>query len=113
MAEIAERFFTARWIDAPVRPGKSPGAVSHPTVPSRILTCCSLSGQAARRDAARPRDRHGVHHGARRAQRSADGADAADAARRERFGEMLSSAPAGRDTDRKQRKAMLAGKVGT
>src|ERR1700712_2191462 len=34
MAEIAERFFTDRWIDAPVRPGKAPGAFSHPTTPS-------------------------------------------------------------------------------
>src|SRR3954454_10397685 len=34
MAAIAERFFTDRWIDAPVRPGKAPGAFSHPTTPS-------------------------------------------------------------------------------
>jgi oligoendopeptidase F len=34
LAEIGERFFTERWIDAPVRPGKSPGAFAHPTVPS-------------------------------------------------------------------------------
>src|SRR5581483_6713560 len=34
MAEIAERFFKDRWIDAPVRPGKSPGAFAHPTTPS-------------------------------------------------------------------------------
>src|SRR2546421_175777 len=34
MAAIAERFFSDRWIDAPARPGKSPGAFSHPTVPS-------------------------------------------------------------------------------
>jgi oligoendopeptidase F len=34
MAKIAERFFDERWIDAPVRPGKSPGAFAHPTVPS-------------------------------------------------------------------------------
>ncbi|HEU0082025.1 MAG TPA: oligoendopeptidase F, partial [Bradyrhizobium sp.] len=34
MARIAERFFTDRWIDAPVRPGKAPGAFSHPTTPS-------------------------------------------------------------------------------
>src|SRR6201996_6963862 len=27
MARIAERFFTDRWIDAPVRPGKAPGAL--------------------------------------------------------------------------------------
>src|SRR3984957_638406 len=34
MAEIAERFFDGRWIDAPVRPGKAPGAFAHPTTPS-------------------------------------------------------------------------------
>ena len=34
MAGIAQRFFDERWIDAPVRPGKSPGAFAHPTVPS-------------------------------------------------------------------------------
>ena len=34
MAEIAGRFFDDRWIDAPVRPGKAPGAFAHPTVPS-------------------------------------------------------------------------------
>src|SRR5579862_8755783 len=34
MAAIAERFFAERWIDAPVRPGKAPGAFSHSTTPS-------------------------------------------------------------------------------
>jgi len=34
MADIARRFFDDRWIDAPVRPGKAPGAFAHPTVPS-------------------------------------------------------------------------------
>ncbi len=34
MARIAEPFFDRGWIDAPVRKGKSPGAFSHPTVPS-------------------------------------------------------------------------------
>ncbi len=34
MAKIADRFFERNWIDAPVRPGKSPGAFAHPTVPS-------------------------------------------------------------------------------
>jgi oligoendopeptidase F len=34
MAEIAARFFDGRWIDAPARPGKAPGAFAHPTVPS-------------------------------------------------------------------------------
>ena len=34
MADIARAFFDKNWIDAPVRPGKSPGAFAHPTVPS-------------------------------------------------------------------------------
>ena len=34
MADIAGQFFAQGWIDAPVREGKSPGAFSHPTVPS-------------------------------------------------------------------------------
>ena len=34
LAQIAQRFFDDRWIDAPVRPGKAPGAFAHPTVPS-------------------------------------------------------------------------------
>jgi len=34
LAEIGKRFFDNAWIDAPVRPGKSPGAFAHPTVPS-------------------------------------------------------------------------------
>lgn len=34
MATIAGDFFDKRWIDAPTRPGKAPGAFAHPTVPS-------------------------------------------------------------------------------
>jgi oligoendopeptidase F len=34
MADIAQVFFDKNWIDAPVRPGKAPGAFAHPTVPS-------------------------------------------------------------------------------
>ena len=34
LADIARRFFDERWIDAEVRPGKAPGAFSHPTVPA-------------------------------------------------------------------------------
>src|SRR5690606_16523602 len=34
MARIARDFFDKGWIDAPVRPGKAPGAFAHPTVPS-------------------------------------------------------------------------------
>ncbi len=32
MAEIATPFFEKGWIDAPVKPGKAPGAFAHPTV---------------------------------------------------------------------------------
>jgi oligoendopeptidase F len=32
MAEIAAPFFEKGWIDAPVKPGKAPGAFAHPTV---------------------------------------------------------------------------------
>ncbi len=34
MAELGARFFDNPWIDAPARPGKSPGAFAHSTVPS-------------------------------------------------------------------------------
>ncbi len=34
LAAIGRRFFENRWIDAPTRPGKAPGAFAHPTVPS-------------------------------------------------------------------------------
>ncbi len=34
MASIAKDFFDKKWIDAPSRVGKSPGAFAHPTVPS-------------------------------------------------------------------------------
>jgi oligoendopeptidase F len=35
LAGVARRFFDEHWIDAPVRPGKSPGAFSASTVPSQ------------------------------------------------------------------------------
>ncbi|WP_108660837.1 M3 family oligoendopeptidase [Acuticoccus kandeliae] len=34
LADLAQKFFDNPWIDAPIRPGKAPGAFSHPTVPS-------------------------------------------------------------------------------
>ena len=34
LADVGARFFGTGWIDAPARPGKSPGAFAHPTVPS-------------------------------------------------------------------------------
>lgn len=34
IASIVKKFFDNNWIDAPVKPGKQPGAFAHPTVPS-------------------------------------------------------------------------------
>ncbi|WP_439816809.1 M3 family oligoendopeptidase [Zavarzinia sp. CC-PAN008] len=34
LAQVGKKFFDNAWIDAPVRPGKAPGAFAHPTVPS-------------------------------------------------------------------------------
>ena len=34
LADVAKPFFDKAWIDVPPRPGKSPGAFAHPTVPS-------------------------------------------------------------------------------
>ncbi len=34
LAIVGKKFFDNAWIDAPVTPGKSPGAFAHPTVPS-------------------------------------------------------------------------------
>ncbi len=34
LADVGRQFFDHAWIDVPTRPGKSPGAFAHPTVPS-------------------------------------------------------------------------------
>ena len=82
MAAIAERFFKDNWIDAPVRPGKAPGAFAHADrALGASLRAAQLPGQAARRDDARPRARPRRAPGAGGAERRADGADAADAGR--------------------------------
>src|SRR6266545_2389441 len=62
MAAIAERFFKNRWIDAPVRAGKAPGAFSHPTVPS-AHPYVLLNYQGRRRDVMTLAHElgHGVH----------------------------------------------------
>jgi len=50
LATIGSRFFTRSWIDAPVRPGKAPGAFAHPTLPSvHPYLLAQLHGQATRR----------------------------------------------------------------
>ena len=114
MADIAQRFFDGRWIDAPVRPGKSPGAFSHPTVPSAhpyIL----LNYQGKTRDVMTLAHElgHGVHQvlaagqGALMAPTPLTLAETASV-----FGEMLTfQALLASTTDRRKRKALLAAKV--
>jgi oligoendopeptidase F len=114
MAAIAERFFDERWIDAPVRPGKAPGAFAHPTVPSaHPYVLLNYQGK--------PRDvmtlAHELGHGVHQVLAAPNGALMAPtpltlAETASVFGEMLTFKKllAG-ITDKKQRKAMLAAKV--
>ena len=114
MAEIAEQFFKNNWIDAPVRPGKSPGAFSHPTVPSaHPYVLLNYQGK--------PRDvmtlAHELGHGVHQVLAAPNGPLMAPtpltlAETASVFGEMLTFRKllAG-ITERKQRKAMLAAKV--
>jgi oligoendopeptidase F len=114
MAAIAERFFANNWIDAPVRPGKAPGAFAHPTVPSaHPYVLLNYQGK--------PRDvmtlAHELGHGVHQVLAAPNGALMAPtpltlAETASVFGEMLTFKKllAG-TTDKKQRKAMLAAKV--
>jgi oligoendopeptidase F len=114
MSAIAKRFFTDRWIDASLRPGKAPGAFSHPTTPSaHPYVLMNYQGK--------PRDvmtlahelGHGVHqvlaakNGALRAPTPLTLAETASV-----FGEMLTFKRLLSQTkNAKQRQALLAGKV--
>jgi oligoendopeptidase F len=114
MASIAERFFKDRWIDAPARPGKSPGAFAHPTVPSaHPYVLLNYQGK--------PRDvmtlAHELGHGVHQVLAAPNGPLMAPtpltlAETASVFGEMLTCKKLLNDTtDKKQRKAMLAAKV--
>ncbi|UZF91618.1 M3 family oligoendopeptidase [Bosea sp. NBC_00550] len=114
MAAIAQRFFDERWIDAPPRPGKAPGAFAHPTVPS-VHPYVLLNYQGKPRDVMTLAHElgHGVHqvlaapNGALMAPTPLTLAETASV-----FGEMLTFRRLLDTTsDRKQRKAMLAAKV--
>ncbi|MCO5157632.1 MAG: M3 family oligoendopeptidase [Aquamicrobium sp.] len=114
MAQIAGRFFERSWIDAPVRPGKSPGAFAHPTVPS-VHPYVLLNYQGKPRDVMTLAHElgHGVHQvlagpqGALMASTPLTLAETASV-----FGEMLTfRSLLDRTADRRERKAMLAQKV--
>lgn len=114
MADIARQFFEKGWIDAPTRPGKSPGAFAHPTVPS-VHPYVLLNYQGKVRDVMTLAHElgHGVHQvlaggqGLLLSQTPLTLAETASV-----FGEMLtfrSMLETARDA--RERKIMLAGKV--
>jgi oligoendopeptidase F len=114
MADIAARFFNDRWIDAPVRPGKAPGAFSHPTTPSaHPYVLLNYQGK--------PRDvmtlAHELGHGVHQVLAAKNGALMAPtpltlAETASVFGEMLTFRRLLSETkNARQRQALLAGKV--
>jgi oligoendopeptidase F len=114
LAAIGSRFFAARWIDAPVRPGKAPGAFAHPTVPS-AHPYLLLNYQGKQRDVMTLA--HELGHGVHQILAGAQGTLMSDtpltlAETASVFGEMLTfRALLAAETDPKRRKIMLAGKV--
>ena len=114
MADIARDFFDKRWIDAPTRPGKAPGAFSHPAVPS-VHPYVLLNYLGKSRDVMTLAHElgHGVHQvlaakqGMLLSQTPLTLAETASV-----FGEMLTfKALLKETTDPKERKALIAGKV--
>ena len=114
MSAIALNFFEKGWIDAPVREGKSPGAFSHPTVPS-VHPYILLNYQGKARDVMTLAHElgHGVHQvlaapqGPLLAPTPLTLAETASV-----FGEMLTFKKLlSETTDPRERKALMAGKV--
>ena len=114
MAGIAGQFFDKGWIDAPVRPGKAPGAFAHPTVPS-AHPYVLLNYQGKSRDVMTLAHElgHGVHQvlaapqGPLLAQTPLTLAETASV-----FGEMLTfQSLLSEAKDQRERKALIAGKV--
>jgi oligoendopeptidase F len=114
MAAVGERFFKARWIDAPVRPGKAPGAFAHPTVPG-AHPYLLLNYQGKTRDVMTLA--HELGHGVHQVLAAGQGQLMADtpltlAETASVFGEMLTfRALLAGESDPGRRRIMLAGKV--
>src|SRR3954453_13266762 len=114
LASVGAKFFDNAWIDAPVRPGKAPGAFAHPTVPS-VHPYLLINYQGKTRDVMTLA--HELGHGVHQVLAGAQGHLMADtpltlAETASVFGEMLTfRALLDAEKDPKRRKAMLAGKV--
>ena len=114
MASIAKTFFDKRWIDAPSRPGKAPGAFAHPTVPSaHPYVLLNYLGKTRDVMTLAHELGHGVHQvlagsqGALMASTPLTLAETASV-----FGEMLTfQALLAKTTDQAKRKILLASKV--
>ncbi|HTH15826.1 MAG TPA: M3 family oligoendopeptidase [Magnetospirillum sp.] len=114
MAAVGKRFFDSNWIDAPVRPGKSPGAFAHPTV-TTVHPYLLVNFQGKARDVMTLAHElgHGVHQvlaagkGGLMANTPLTLAETASV-----FGEMLTfQSMLAAESEPVRRKAMLAGKV--
>src|SRR5271170_4549145 len=114
LAAVGKSFFAQRWIDAPARPGKSPGAFAHPTVPS-AHPYLLLNYQGKVRDVMTLA--HELGHGVHQVLAGPQGALMSDtpltlAETASVFGEMLTfRAMLRSESDPRRRKALLAGKV--
>jgi oligoendopeptidase F len=114
LAEVGSKFFKGAWIDAPVRPGKAPGAFAHPTVPS-AHPYLLLNYQGKVRDVMTLA--HELGHGVHQVLAGVQGHLMADtpltlAETASVFGEMLTfQALVKAETKPERRKIMLAGKV--
>ncbi|HRQ27524.1 M3 family oligoendopeptidase [Hyphomicrobium sp.] len=114
MASVAKEFFDKRWIDAPLREGKTQGAFSAATVPS-VHPYVLMNFQGKPRDVMTLAHElgHGVHQMLARAQGPLLAPTPLTLAETASvFGEMLTfRALLDRTTSPRERKAMMAGKV--
>jgi oligoendopeptidase F len=114
LADVGRRFFEASWIDAPVRPGKAPGAFAHPVVPS-VHPYLLVNYQGKTRDVMTLA--HELGHGVHQVLAGGQGHLMADtpltlAETASVFGEMLTfRALLHSESDPVRRKVMVAGKV--
>ncbi len=114
MAKIGKGFFEKGWIDAPVAPGKAPGAFAHPTVPSSHPFLL-VNFQGKTRDVMTLA--HELGHGVHQVLAARQGALMADtpltlAETASVFGEQLVFQEIlRREPDDQRKKALIAGKV--
>jgi oligoendopeptidase F len=114
LAKVGDKFFDNAWIDVPVRPGKSPGAFAHPTVPS-AHPYLLLNYLGKTRDVMTLA--HELGHGVHQVLSAGQGALMADtpltlAETASVFGEMLTFQEIlNRESDKKRRQLLIAAKI--